>query len=1019
MSKKVIVKNGNFSVVSEGKGRPRLEVRSVFHADGTHPFDEVEWDKRDVEISDEHGKVIFCQKDVEAPKGWSDTAVKVVVSKYFYGEMGTSDREISIKQLLNRVCKTIADWGVKDGYFDAEDGKRYYLELLWLCLNQYGSFNSPVWFNVGLYEEYGVGQDSAAGNWVYDTDRDIAKRAETQYISPQCSACFIQSVEDNMESIMGLVQSEAMLFKFGSGTGTDLSTIRSSREKLSGGGRPSGPMSFLKVYDQVANVVKSGGKTRRAAKMNTLCDWHGDIEEFINAKRLEEKKVRALVAQGYDGSFNGEAYGSAMYQNENLSVRISDKFMKALDGDGIWETRAVTTGDVLESKDARALFTQIAEGTWECGDPGVQFDDRIQEWHTCKASGRINSSNPCSEYLFLDDTSCNLTSLNLCKFTDSHARFSVDTGERVPVKPKFNLSKFEAAVYIFIIAQEIIVDRASYPTQRIAQNTHDFRSLGIGFANLGALLMRFGLPYDSDIARQVASRIASTMTAAGYYTSYLLAEVKGPFAGYRKNKKSFAHVLHKHKDAHDKLVSNKISNEYFYHFVDHDSPQFITEHNIEKLSWDMVCRLVDSKKCVGFRNAQVSVLAPTGTISFMMDCSTTGVEPEMALVKYKFLVGGGMLKMVNNCVQCGLDSLGYKHYDVEGILEYIERHDTIEPVIEDGKAFSNPLSPHHLDVFDCAFIPAKGKRCIDTYGHLKMMAAIQPFISGAISKTVNMPSTATVEDIARAYKTAWEIGLKCVAIYRDGSKSAQPVRTSKEGGSTGGSKTEACNEELQCRIKELEKTLSELKRKLGKPVRHRLPVTRGALNHKFEIAGHEGYLTVGLYEDGLPGELFITMAKEGSTIAGLMDSLATLTSLTLQYGVPLSDLVRKFAHQRFEPWGITGNPEIRSATSIVDYVFRWMELRFLGSCDGSGVGRGVVTEFVGSEDGGDPCQPTVNAARRKTDGVGVDDDKGVSLSDVLRGYQSDAPLCSFCGQTTVRSGACYKCLNCGESLGCS
>lgn len=1011
MSKKVIVKNGNFSVVSEGKGRPRLEVRSVFHADGTHPFDEVEWDKRDVEISDEHGKVIFCQKDVEAPKGWSDTAVKVVVSKYFYGELGTPERETSIKQLLNRVCRTIAKWGVEDGYFDEYEGDKFYRELLWLCLNQYGSFNSPVWFNVGLYEAYKVGRDSAAGNWVYDTGSDTVKRAETQYVSPQCSACFIQSVEDNMESIMGLVQSEAMLFKFGSGTGTDLSTIRSSREKLSGGGRPSGPMSFLKVYDQVANVVKSGGKTRRAAKMNTLCDWHGDIEEFINAKRIEEKKVRALVAQGYDGSFNGEAYSSAMYQNENLSVRISDKFMYALDGDGVWETKAVTTGETLEKKDARVLFTQIAEGTWECGDPGVQFDDRIQEWHTCKASGRINSSNPCSEYLFLDNTSCNLSSLNLCKFINPMHKY------------KFSLREFESAIYLFIIAQEILVDRASYPTKQIAQNTHDFRSLGLGFANLGALLMRFGLPYDSHEARQVASKIASTMTAVSYYTSYLLAEVKGPFAMYKKNKKSFAQVMHSHKRAYECIVDEKGLKDYFFHLDDNDSGE--SNNGSQRVNWDLVCKLVDNRKCVGFRNAQTTVLAPTGTISFMMDCSTTGVEPEMAIVKYKFLVGGGMLKMVNTCVKWALYRLGYGSSDINDILSYIEKYDTLETVVVDGKEVTNPLKPEHLAVFDCAFIPANGKRCIDTYGHLKMMAAIQPFISGAISKTVNMPSTATVEDIARAYKTAWELGLKCVAIYRDGSKSAQPVRTSKEGGSAGGSKVDACNEELQNRITELEKTLSELKRNLGKPVRHRLPATRGALNHKFEIAGHEGYLTVGLYEDGQPGELFITMAKVGSTIAGLMDSLATLTSLTLQYGVPLSDLVRKFAHQRFEPWGLTGNPEIRSATSIVDYVFRWMELKFLGSCDGSGIGKGVVTEFVNTEEVSNPCQPTVNAVRHVIWGEKVEEgsmeanDKGVSLSAVLRGFQSDAPLCPYCGQTTVRNGACYKCLNCGESLGCS
>ncbi|MCX7866284.1 MAG: vitamin B12-dependent ribonucleotide reductase, partial [Limisphaera sp.] len=603
----------------------------VFSDPNVSPFDQIEWERRTAEITDDSGKVIFKQENVEVPKSWSHLATKVVVSKYFYGEMGTPERETSVRQLIHRVCRTIADWGIKDGYFTPEDGEVFYNELVWLCLNQYGSFNSPVWFNVGLYHQYGIGTRSAPGNWYYNPRTGQAERARTQYEYPQCSACFIQSVEDNMESIMRLAYSEAMLFKFGSGTGTDLSPIRSSKEKLSGGGRPSGPLSFLKVYDQVANVVKSGGKTRRAAKMNTLYDWHGDIEEFIEAKAREEKKAWALIEQGYDGSYNGEAYGSVMYQNENLSVRATDAFMEAALAGREWWTRAVTTGKPLEKKDAAKLLWKIAEGTWICGDPGMQFDGAIQKWHTCKGTEPIYSTNPCSEYVFINNTACNLASLNLMKFKRPDGRFDVE--------------RFQAAVRVFITAQDIIVDNASYPTKEIAENSHIFRTLGLGYANLGSLIMSYGLPYDSDEARALAGAITAIMTGTAYEQSARLARALGPFPGLHDarcahvpkplkpdNVESMFEVIQLHRDAVEQIQP---------------SAEFAYLKEEARACWDRALQL---GRCYGYRNAQVTVLAPTGTIAFMMDCDTTGIEPDIALVKYKLLAGGGMLKIVNRTV---------------------------------------------------------------------------------------------------------------------------------------------------------------------------------------------------------------------------------------------------------------------------------------------------------------------------------------------------------------------------------
>jgi ribonucleoside-diphosphate reductase alpha chain len=997
-----------------------LSVERVFSDPKVKPFDQVEWEKRIAEITDENRKVIFKQENIEAPKGWSLLATKVVVSKYFYGEQNTPERETSVRQLIHRICRTIADWGVKDGYFTQADGEVFYDELVWLCLNQYGAFNSPVWFNVGLFHQYHLGNSSAQGNWHYNHQKGAAERASTQYAYPQCSACFIQSVQDNMESIMSLAHSEAMLFKFGSGTGTDLTPIRSNKEKLSGGGRPSGPLSFLKVYDQVANVVKSGGKTRRAAKMNTLRDWHGDIEEFIEAKQKEEKKVWALIEHGYDGSYNGEAYGSVMYQNENLSVRVSDEFMDAALAGKEWWTRAVTTGQPLEKKDAAALLRKIAEGTHTCGDPGLQYDGAIQKWHTCKGTEPIHSTNPCSEYIFLNNTACNLASLNLMKFKRDDGQFEVE--------------RFKAAISLFITAQEIIVDNASYPTKEIAENSHLFRPLGLGYANLGSLVMSFGLPYDSDEARALAGAITAIMTGYAYEQSARLATIMGPFKGYRDarcpgkheplakdNVESMLGVIRLHREA---VESIRPSSEFNY---------------LKEQARNCWQRALELGQKHGYRNAQTTVLAPTGTIAFMMDCDTTGIEPDIALVKYKLLAGGGMLKIANRTVPEGLQRLGYAQQEIHAIVAHVEKYDTIEDVVQNGQSVCSGLKAEHLMVFDCAFKPYRGKRSIGYLAHLKMMAAAQPFISGGISKTVNLPNDCTVEDIQDTYVQAWKMGLKCVAIYRDSSKRSQPLSTTK---TAEGSSSEAS---LQDRIKEMEDIIANLSEKVGKPIRRRLPETRTAITHKFDIAGHEGYLTVGLFEDGQPGELFITMAKEGSTIGGLMDCIATLTSITLQYGVPLEALARKFAHQRFEPSGFTKNPEIRNASSIIDYVFRWMAFQFIPGYREANTPHTVQPDLAipGLQDEikkkvnrpvpdlplADDAEETLelSAALLSANGHdgqaptdGPDSARGyISLSDTIAHFQQDAPTCPACGHVTVRNGACYKCLNCGESLGCS
>src|SRR5437870_5183334 len=910
---------------SAKKKNAGLHFERVVSEAAISPFDQVEWERRTAEITDASRKVIFKQEHIEVPKSWSALATKIAVSKYFYGGIGNGTdthkggRETSVRQLIHRVTRTIADWGMADGYFaDAEAAGIFYDELTWLCLNQHGAFNSPVWFNVGLYHQYGIGQGAGAGNYFYNRATGEAERATTQYEYPQGSACFIQSVDDTMEDIMQLAMSEAMLFKYGSGTGTDLSSLRSTREKLSGGGKPSGQLSFLKVYDQVANVVKSGGKTRRAAKMNTLKDWHPDIEEFVDAKQKKEKKAWALIEQGYDGNYNGDAYGSVMYQNENLSVRVSDEFMEAALEGRDWWTRQVTDGQPCERKEARTLLRKIAEGTHICGDPGMQFDTTIHKWHTCKGTGRQNSTNPCSEYLFLDNTACNLASLNLLKFKTADGEFDIE--------------RFKAAVRVYITAQEIIVDNASYPIKDIAENSHIFRTLGLGYANLGSLIMSYGFGYDSVEGRALCGAITAIMTGEAYEQSARMAQALGAFPGYKdarcngvskpvakNNVASMLEVIELHCSAVSEIP---------------DVDEFAYLKKDAAKTWR---RATELGKRHGYRNAQVTVLAPTGTISFLMECDTSGIEPDIALVKYKLLAGGGMLKIVNQTVKPALENLGYNSEEIDRIIAHIDAFDTIEDVTDsDGSTRASGLKPKHLPIFDCAFKPFKGERSLNYMAHLRMMAAAQPFLSGAISKTVNLPEAATVDDIMNSYVEGWRLGLKSIAIYREGSKRSAPLNTRKTrdmGGTTEdvdvALDVTIDREDFQKRILELEAELSELRAKIDKPVRHRMPDTRMSLTHRFEIAGHEGYITVGLYDDGQPGELFITMSKEGSTIGGLMDTVGTLTSIALQYGVPLESLVKKFAYQRFEPSGFTKNPDIRSATSITDYVFRWLGCQFI------------------------------------------------------------------------------------------
>jgi ribonucleoside-diphosphate reductase alpha chain len=1002
--------NGRTAVATEVTGVERFEraaadqtnrrgmrVPRVFSTEGKNPFDELEWERRTAVIRDEKGNTIFEQTNCEVPKSWSQLATNVVASKYFYGENGTAEREYSVRQLIHRVTRTIADWGIRNGYFASRgDGERFYDELTWLCVNQCGAFNSPVWFNVGLYHQYGVVGPGSNHRW--DPRTRTAVKVENAYEFPQGSACFIQSVDDTMESIMELARSEAMLFKFGSGTGTDLSPLRSSKEKLSGGGRPSGPVSFMRVYDAIASVVKSGGKTRRAAKMQTLKCWHPDIVEFIECKTKEEKKAQSLIRAGYSANFNDEAYSSVMFQNANLSVRVTDEFLQAVVHDGPWHTRDVTTGRIADTHRARDLMQKIAEGTWLCGDPGLQYEDTIQRWHTCSNTAPINSSNPCSEYMHIDDSACNLASINLMKFRRPDGSFDVEA--------------FRAAVRIFITAQEILVDNASYPNSKIATNAHKFRQLGLGYANLGSLLMSMGLAYDSDRGRGLAGAITAIMTGQAYLASAEHAANLGPFEGFVVNREPMLRVIQMHRDAVDA--------------IDPSCPDDLLV--AARRVWD---ECLESGRQHGYRNAQATVLAPTGTISFLMDCDTTGIEPDIALVKFKQLAGGGMLMIPNRTVPQALERLGYDQPAIDGMLDYLEKHNTIEG--------APGLRAQHLDVFDCAFKPPGGTRAIHYMAHLKMMAAAQPFISGAISKTVNMPKDSTVVDIIETYLAGWRLGLKAVAIYRDGSKESQPVSTESE---TAKQAKQAKREDRGSKIedREMDETSVTSQRlnastpqrdtasKLVQPDlipmgprRERLPDTRRSLTHKFSIGGHEGYIIIGFYADGRPGELFINMAKEGSTIGGLMDTIGVLTSLALQYGVPLDALVRKFEHTRFEPNGFTRDPDIPIAKSVVDYIFRWLGMNYVpGYRTANAPQRPDAAAAEPPADSGPivtlPERP-IEPPRAATPSPDLALREGADAW--IASLQSDAPPCDVCGAITVRNGTCFKCLNCGNSMGCS
>ncbi len=917
-----------------------LNMDHFFTQKGKSPFEfdiygnPIRWVSEEVKVSDDMGKVIFVQPNVRRPEFWSPLAIKVVASKYFWGNQAKGERESSIEQLVGRVARFIGRQALKQGYMDAERSAILRDEIASICLNQLCVFNSPVWFNAGIQEyDRNAGGVSA---WKWDAATDTVIHTDKTDDRPQCSACFIQSIEDNMESILQVQLAEALLFKAGSGTGTNRSPLRSTHERLTGGGRPSGPVSFMRGYDAYAGIIKSGGKTRRAAKMEILNVDHPDIVEFIESKQKEEKKAWALIEQGYQGGMNGEAYGSIFFQNCNMSVRVPDEFMESVKRDGEWQTHMVSTKEICQTLKAREVLNKIAEGTHICGDPGMQFDTIINKWHTCKASGRINASNPCSEYMFLDDSACNLASINLMKFRTDEGKFDVE--------------RFKKVVRSFIIAMDLAVDGSSYPTQKIARNSHDYRPLGLGYANLGALLMSIGLPYDSDEGRAVAAAITAIMCGEAYRASAEIARAVGPFPGYAQNKESMLEVMRMHRDSVKKIEVNKMPNDLRYLAND---------------AWDCWSEAVDLGEKHGYRNSQATVLAPTGTIAFMMDCDTTGIEPDIALVKYKVLSGGGMLKIVNRSVPLALKNLGYDEAAIQEIISFVDKNDTIEG--------APGLKDEHLAVFDCAFKAAKGKRFIHHKGHIKMMGVSQPFISGAISKTVNMPEHTTASEIAETYIFGWEQGLKAVAIYRENSKRSQPLNTQKTEG-------EMVKKEKAPRSGE----------------RLRLPQTRKSVTHKFDIAGHEGYLTIGLYDNGKPGEIFVTMHKQGSTIRGLMDAWAMSVSLNLQYGLPVEVLFDKFRHHKFEPAGFVRNanageldelsPKIRSASSIVDYVSQFMLNQF-------GEGKGKIEFEIETLE-----QPTLD--QQKT----------------IKEFGNEGILCPICGGTAKRIGNCaIKCTSCNNT----
>jgi ribonucleoside-diphosphate reductase alpha chain len=936
------------ATASPKNGLQGLSIERRFSAAGVHPFDQIEWEIRDAVIGNPENPA-FEQREVEFPKSWSQNATNIVAQKYFRGQLGSPERESSVKQMIGRVAGTISNWGREGGYFASEDdADAFEMELTSILLNQKAAFNSPVWFNVGFEE------------------------------TPQCSACFILSVEDTMESILGWNTKEGNIFRGGSGSGINLSNIRGSMEPLQKGGTASGPVSFMRGADAWAGTIKSGGKTRRAAKMVVLDVDHPDIEHFIWCKADEEKKAEALREAGFDMSIDGEGFTSIQYQNANNSVRVSDAFMEAVEAGEDWDLTARTTGESVKTLDARELMNQIADAAWRCADPGVQYDTIINRWHTCPESGRINASNPCSEYMHVDDSACNLASLNLMKFRREDGSF--DTAE------------FEHAVDIVFLAQEIVVGFSSYPTEEITANAFAFRQLGLGYANLGALLMSDGLPYDSDEGRNVAAAITALMTGRAYRQSALIAAgATGPYDEYEKNREPHNGVMRMHRDAAYDVDGTGIKGELL---------------EAAQRAWDEAVELGDEH---GYRNAQATVLAPTGTISFLMDCDTTGIEPDFSLVKFKELVGGGSMTIVNKSVPMALDAMGYSEAEIDQINAHIAEKNTI--------VGAPGLKAEHLEVFDVAV----GERAISHTGHIDMMAATQPFISGAISKTVNLPQTATVEDIADAYTRGWNGGLKALAIYRDGSKTAQALRTDAQ-------------DEKQ----------AEAEVEMAQPVRKKMPRERESITHKFSIAGHEGYITAGKYDDGTVGEIFLTdIGKEGSTMRGLLNAFATSISLGLQYGVPLETFVRKFSYMRFEPEGMTGNPEIPFAKSLPDYIMRWVASRFIEDTEALEE-LGIMTQEVrnkkeaetsqmsiglssdtagpvnggnghakaGNGNGGATIKPgtTVAAASAMTDSPPVVPAKmqGLDLG----------PACEQCGGMMQRTGSCYTCSSCGNNTGC-
>jgi ribonucleoside-diphosphate reductase alpha chain len=925
-----LVDHKNGKVDSESHARGGMTWERLFGSG--HPYDEITWEQRTAKIMKADGTVVFEQKDIEVPAFWSQTATDIVASKYFRGKIGSPERETSVRQMIDRVAQTMSYWGLQDGYFaSSEDARSFSLDLTWLLVNQFFAFNSPVWFNVGVDEK------------------------------PQCSACFILAVEDTMESIMQWYRDEGMIFKKGSGAGLNVSKLRSSKEPLSKGGVSSGPVSFMKGADGVANTIRSGGTTRRAAKMVVMNVDHPDIKDFIFAKQYIEQMTQVLVASGIKNSLDGDLfspYTLLPYVNANNSVRVTDDFMRAVENDADWDLKAVKTGETMERVKAREVMNWIAEAAHASADPGMQYHDTINRWHTCSVTGPITASNPCSEYMHLDNSACNLASLNLLKFADENGVFQVE--------------KFRKAIDTVIMAQDIVVSRSSYPTPKIEQNAHDYRELGLGYANLGALIMTLGFPYDSEEGRLLAGQITSLMSGEAYRFSGLLADIKGPYAGYEKNREPQLKVLSMHLNEAERLYSQVVQSN-----VASQNPDLAVA---SRVVWH---EALETGKRVGVRNSQVTVLAPTGTIAFMMDCATTGVEPGLALVAYKKLVGGGTLKLANNQVPAALKKLGYSGEEIKDISAYLLEKDTIEGAPH--------LKEEHLPVFDCSFKAFNGKRSISYMGHLRMMAAAQPFISGAISKTINLPNDATVEDIRDAFVQGWKLGLKAIAVYRDGSKGVQPLNTKKD---------DDKNVEVQDGYR-----------------RTKLPKERPAITHKFSVGGHDGYLTVGMYPDtNRPGETFLSIAKEGSTLSGLLDTIAILISMCLQSGIPLKALVQKFKDMTFQPSGFTENSEIPTAKSIIDYVFRYLGMRFLSPEDRE--------EIFGPMQ---PLEPIATTAlpqpTSKTDtvlaGLVTISSTPQAVSANGKGtatFVSDAPVCQ-CGTLMFRAGACYACPSCGTTTG--